>query len=198
MKWAYLFFVLCMSTIAVGCKNGAKPSFDPFLGRTTVPPPGTVGAPPPGTLNPYGATTPSPPPFQPPYGSQFAPAGTNQQYIPQGSEYAPPVGNFPGHQSSVTPPQIPGAAPVMQAQANSWKVSGASNYGQVPQVDPATGLSSASGQAIPANYASQIRIVQPTAGTAPTSQYGQYGTPAAQPGGTPGTDIMSLPPSGSN
>ena len=51
-----LITLLAAASIAAGCQS-TQPAYDPFLGRTTVPPPGTMSPP---VVTPYYGTTPPP------------------------------------------------------------------------------------------------------------------------------------------
>ena len=197
VSFAAVFCVGCQ-----GCQT-PRPNFDPFLGRTTVPPPGTgtVG-PPPGVAPDSGGFLQQAPPMNPGTGNQFAPPESNNNlFSPPGVQTSPPVGAYPGgYQSSITPqnsastPLAAQSVPPPDAAAN-----------QSPSVQLASGTqpwtavngSSPSAQAaavVPASYTNAIKIVDSQASqSAPSAAPDQ--TAALD---TAATDIMNLPPKNSS
>lgn len=82
MKWPLALFIAAL--LAAGCRTPA-PTFDPFAGRTTVPPPGTGSLAPPAVSVPYYQGAPPPGSAPTTYPNTVPPGGYD---YPQGS-YAP-------------------------------------------------------------------------------------------------------------
>ncbi len=95
MKWPLA--LVSAALLAMGCRTPA-PTFDPFAGRTTVPPPGTGTMAPPAVSQPYYQS--APPPGVPP-------TTTYPNTVPPGGSYGYP-------QSSVQP-----SSPTMLASASA-------------------------------------------------------------------------------
>lgn len=85
--------LLILTFLLAGC-NSPPSSFDPFLGRTTVPPPGTIPAPQAGVGQPYyrGAPVPG---TVPPTGRPLSPAARPTLSPGPGTTTAPPSGSPP-------------------------------------------------------------------------------------------------------
>lgn len=94
MKWSLI--CLGVLSIAGGCR-GAGAARDPFLGRTTVQPPGT------------GQATESPPPYYSPPGSYAPGAGA--------PAYGPPANNYQFPQGSQSPPSDWRSSSALTSQA---------------------------------------------------------------------------------
>jgi hypothetical protein len=201
-----ILMVSFAAVFSVGCQGcqTPRPNFDPFLGRTTVPPPatGTVG-PPPGIAPDTGGFLQQAPPMNPATGNQFTPPESNNNlYSPPGVQTSPPVGGYPGgYQSSVTPRNSTPSRLAAQAQRDP-----------PPEADPnepaavqlaaaeqswtaANGGTSATQPAavLPASYTSEIKIITPPAQSAANAPPDQ--TAASD---TAATDIMNLPPKNSS
>jgi hypothetical protein len=100
MKW--VLSVLCGAALLTGC-NGSGQTIDPFLGRTTIPPPGTGQVLTPGTAQPYYQGNPLPgavapvtplpggpaPLYTPPAGSSYRDNNLGQGFVetPADREY---------------------------------------------------------------------------------------------------------------
>ena len=169
--------LLCVGS--QGCQT-PRPNFDPFMGKSTVPPPatGSVG-PPPGATSDSGGFLQKAPPNLPSTGGMFTPPESNQDlYSPAGLNSAPPVGGYgsgPGnYQSSTTSPSRVGTFAANQAPAAT----------AIPTADE-TG-----GGVVQTAATSSIRIVEPNATTEP-AQLSATATSDA-------TDIMNLPASGAS
>jgi hypothetical protein len=189
-----------------GCQSPRQP-VDPFLGRTTVPPPPT------GVIGPAGSVAPDSggflqraPATNPATGNQFTPPDSgNDLYTPPGINNGIPVGASPGgYQSSAPPPQNTrwaranpnrnSAAPAVASPAatagqqpsggnpaNVQLTSGSQSW------QPAQTDATAAAATVPANPSvNQIRIVPSSIPS------------AAGPGASDPTDILNLPPKGSS
>lgn len=138
-------FTALFCTGCQGCQSPRQP-VDPFLGRTTVPPPAT------GVIGPAGSVAPDSggflqraPATNPANSNQFTPPESNNDlFPPPGINNGLPVGSYPGYQSAAPPPQN-----TRWARANPSRSSGT----------PATAASSPAGSASIAS--------RPTTGTIP-------------------------------
>jgi hypothetical protein len=189
ISFAAVFSVGCQ-----GCQT-PRPDFDPFLGRTTVPPPatGAVG-PPPGVAPDTGGFLQRTPPMNPATSNQFTPPESdNNLFSPPGVQTSPPVGGYPGgYQSSITPRNAPASNVVAQNDpppAVEAEEQSAVRLTSGSQPWKAAGDNSPSAQAVvPASYTSEIRIVSPPASQSASSASSEQ-TAAADAA----TDIMNLP-----
>jgi hypothetical protein len=200
-----IILVSFAAVFSVGCQGcqTPRPNFDPFLGRTTVPPPatGTVG-PPPGIAPDTGGFLQQTPPMNPGTSNQFTPPESNNNlYSPPGVQTSPPVGGYPGgYQSSIvpqkstTPKLVAQSDPPPEADSNEQSsvqlVSGSQSWTAANAGPSATQPAAV----VPASYTSEIKIVDP-----PSAQ----SAPAAPPNqavasDTAATDIMNLPPKNSS
>ena len=116
--------VLIVSVLLVAGCNSPPSSYDPFLGRTTVPPPGTMQTPPPGTVQPYYQGSP-------PTGVMPAPS----------SSMVPAPGVVPSSPPGSPPP--PGAYGVPQSSLNGTGSVRPGSDGRVAAAAPRTGSSPA-------------------------------------------------------
>lgn len=180
-----------------GCQSPRQP-VDPFLGRTTVPPPPT------GVIGPAGSIPPDSggflqraPATNPATNNQFTPPESDNNLVaPPGINNSIPVGGYPGYQTSAPVPQnnrwaranpnrsssTPATSPTAAASGNIQLTSGTEPWQPAqPDAQAASPVATSPGSA-PVSPVSQIRIV-------PSSSPTTGGNPASDP-----TDIMNLPP----
>jgi hypothetical protein len=202
-----VFFTALFCTGCQGCQSARQP-VDPFLGRTTVPPPPT------GVIGPAGSVPPDSggflqqaPATNPATNNQFTPPESNNDlYSPPGINNGIPAGSYGGgYQSSTPPPQNtrwaranPNRTPTAPATTSQPATSSSmASYGGNPSNvqltsgsqpwQPAQTDSTAAAATTAASPSvSQIRIV-PSSNASSTA-----------PGASDPTDILNLPPRGSS
>lgn len=167
-----------LALFSLGCQGCQTPSptLDPFLGRTTVPPPptGVVGPAAVGSTPDSGGFLQRSPPTVPGTNNQFTPPESrNDLYTPPGMNSAPPVGAYPGYQSSKDPPAGAPSA-TFRAVAEASEPPAESGVQQ-------------------ASFNNEIRIVEPSpAASSATSNISTVPITAGP------NDIMNLPPKNSS
>lgn len=189
VQWRYL---LLLAISLVGCKASSSPKMDPFLGPTTVPPPGTAYSP--ATVDPY---------YSNPGGGSYVP-----QYGPQGSQPSASAGqlasanNSPSAASSsnTTPgsgwvsPQISGSSSALSSVYQQ-----AQSAGQLVEVGSA---SRGSGQIIQASHSQTVRVEEPRPGSSSNTssslasrvEPARFVAPTGARALPQAIDIMDLPP----
>ncbi len=137
-----LLGVVIVAAMCAGCRSSA-PVYDPFMGRTTVPPPGTAVVQPgqPYYSAPAAGATTSPPLITPPPGASATPATVNSGLSSSFTPNVSPVSaNGAAPTAAVTPvsatapaamPATPGAKPLNPTPATGRPIYGPPGGGLV-------------------------------------------------------------------
>lgn len=178
-----------------GCQSSPRQPVDPFLSRSTVPPPPT------GVIGPAGSVEPDSggflqraPATNPATNNQFTPPESNNDLVtPPGINNQFPVGGSPGgYQTSAPPPQNTRWARAGRTAAPAPTTAGATQYpATTAAVSPAPGSN--------VQLASSSQAWQPATGGSPSSasQSQIQLVPTTSASSDP-TDIMNLPPKSSS
>ncbi|HEY5312950.1 MAG TPA: hypothetical protein VIK18_10545 [Pirellulales bacterium] len=175
-----VLFTALFCTGCQGCQSPRQP-VDPFLGRTTVPPPPT------GIIGPAGSVPPDSggflqraPATNPATENQFTPPESNNDlYAPPEINNGIPAGSYGGgYQSSAPPPQNGRWARANPNRTATAPANVQLTSGSQPWLPAQTDATAAAASAPATTPVSQIRIVPSSAGA----------------GGSDPTDIMNLPP----